>query len=97
MRKLKLNFGIMAMILGVSAAVAFKPATAVAKPTTYTWYAVKSGSTFTWQSTRPSGACVAATGTCEISTTIAGTPANGGYPASYSVVLGADKNSAFSQ
>ena len=97
MKKLKLNIAMIAMVLGVSAAFAFKPAEAKVTKANFTWYAVKTGTgTFSWQSTQPAGSCVAATGTCEISTTIAGTPPANGYPASYSVLQGSDKHSAYS-
>jgi len=94
MTKKRYTMAMIAIILSISSAFAFKPASSKTTATTYYWYAVKSGSSWNWQSTEPSGAsCQSGSATCEISTSIPGTPMSGGFPASYTAVQGADKQS----
>lgn len=99
MKKLKINIAIVAILLGVSSAFAFKPSKPVVNRFATNYYAVADspdGSTWHWVATQPTGlVCDEGKATCEISTTIAGTPPSNGFPSSYTVQQGLDKKSVY--
>jgi hypothetical protein len=95
MKKTRIKIAVIAAILGFSYAFTFKIIAIRNKQTTFIWYAVSTdGINFSWVSSIPPGyTCQMGHGTCEISTTIPGTPPNNGYPSSYIDLEGADHQS----
>ncbi|GAC1310355.1 MAG: hypothetical protein NVSMB24_27420 [Mucilaginibacter sp.] len=97
MHKIKSGIAIFAVILGISSAFAFKANEPKHNPLNQTLYAISTdGVNFSWVSSPPANySCQQATGTCEISTPVTGTPAPDTYPSSYTVLQGTDKHSAY--
>jgi hypothetical protein len=93
MKTINFKMAILAMVLGVGSAFAFKADALKHKQTTFFWYATSSdGVNYSWVSSPPANtSCQPMTKpACEISTTDPGTPPANGFPASYTVVSEAD-------
>ena len=90
---------LIAMVIAVTAAFAFKPAIAKKSRFTTDYYSVADnpdGSKWHWVTTQPSGkSCTDGSATCEIATSVPGTPPANGFPSSYTVVQGPDGASVY--
>ena len=85
------------MVLGVTAALAFKPAEAKIAKTDTIYFSVADnadGSQFHWVTAQPTGrSCQSGEATCKISTSL--TPVSNQLPASYTALQGADGDSVY--
>jgi hypothetical protein len=97
MKKVKFNIAMIAIVLGISAAFAFKPKEAKANPTKHFWYAVQDAPNhYIWQTSPPANyTCQDGVATCEISVQTTGTPTPNQLPSTYVPEGGPDQQSVY--
>lgn len=99
MKRIRINLAIIAVILAVTAAFAFKPVSPTVSRFSTNYYAVADnlqGTAWHWVTTQPAGkSCSDGSATCEINTTVSGMPPANGFPSSYTVIQGVDQASVY--